>query len=152
MSWLKPEQSCCVGLVTAAVSAAGRSPGRAPLNQRAQEFPPLLSKDRHWRGARHSPGATYPLLSIRGESGCPPGRIPCPAHARSIPRSPLDHPASCIQNPALACNETAAYRRSLLRLPLIFRYSESIEFPGRTDQCHLRFHEDAAVDGETFAT
>src|SRR5262249_52317053 len=65
---------------------------------------------------------------------------------------PLDHPASCIQNPVLDCNETAVDRRSLLRLPVLFRHTESLEFSRRTDQRHFRFYKNAAINGETFAT
>src|SRR5262245_1225780 len=98
-------------------------------------------------------GVIVPQFSIRGESRFSRGHIPCPAHAQSIRRSLLDHPASCIQNPALACNEKTAFdRRSLLRLPVVFRHPESLEFPRGTDQRHFRFYENATVNGETFAT
>src|SRR5262249_12293400 len=100
----------------------------------------------HWMAAIVLP------LSIHGESRCSPGRIPCPAHARSIRRSRLDHPASCIQNPVIACDETAADRRSLLRLQVVFCHPESLKFPRRTDQRHFRVYKNIAVNGETFAT
>src|SRR6185369_423011 len=110
------------------------------------------SKHRRWPHAPHCPEGLAPPLSTHEESRCLPGRIPRPAHARSIRRSSLDHPASCIQNPVLACNETAVDRRSLLRLPVIFRHPESLKFPGRTDQCHFWFHENATANDQAFAT
>src|SRR5437016_12848992 len=57
------------------------------------------------------------------------------------------HPESSIS----LSNETAPYRRPLLRLPIVFRDPESVQFPGRTDQRHFRFHKNFAPDGETFA-
>src|SRR5437667_12390582 len=58
------------------------------------------------------------------------------------------HPESSIS----LSNETAAHRWSLLRLPIVFRHPESLEFPRRTDQRHFRFYKNAAINGETFAT
>src|SRR6266566_7876713 len=58
------------------------------------------------------------------------------------------HPESSIS----LSNETAAYRWSLLRLPIVFRHSESLQFPRRTDQRHFRLYENAAANAETFAT
>src|SRR4029077_3936542 len=49
-------------------------------------------------------------------------------------------------------NETAAHRWSLLCLPLVFCYPESLQFQGRTDQRHFRLYQNAAANAETFAT
>src|SRR2546430_5606648 len=49
-------------------------------------------------------------------------------------------------------NEIAAYRRSLLCLPVVFRYPESIQFARRTDERDFWLHENVAANGETFAT
>src|SRR6266516_5472333 len=49
-------------------------------------------------------------------------------------------------------NETAAHRWSLLCVPLVFRYPESLQFPGRTDQRDFRLYQNAAANAETFAT
>ena len=57
------------------------------------------------------------------------------------------HPESSIS----LSNETAPYRWSLLRLQIVFRDPESVQFPGRTNQRHFRFHKNLATDGETFA-
>src|SRR6266508_1139336 len=48
-------------------------------------------------------------------------------------------------------DETAAYRWSLLRLPLVFRYPESIAFQRRADQRHFRLQKNVATDGQTSA-
>src|SRR5712664_3589732 len=58
------------------------------------------------------------------------------------------HPESSVS----LSNETAAHRWSLLCLPLVFRYPESLQFPGRTDQRHFRLYQNAAANAETFAT
>ena len=57
------------------------------------------------------------------------------------------HPESSIS----LSNEIAAYRRSLLRLPLVFRYPESFELPRRTDERDLWLYENSAANAETFA-
>ena len=152
MSPLKFQQSCDARLVCGGCVKAPVDRHRRWHTEEPGDFRCCCPKIDVGSARLIGPGAIAPPLSIRGESRCSPGRIPCPAHARSIRRSPLDHPASCIQNPALACNETAADRRSLLRLPVVFRHPESLEFPRRTDQRHFRFYENAAVNGETFAT
>src|SRR5213082_1456919 len=48
-------------------------------------------------------------------------------------------------------HETAFDRRTLLRLPLIFRDPEPEQLARRTNQRHFRFHQNAAADAETFA-
>src|SRR6059036_3795321 len=48
-------------------------------------------------------------------------------------------------------NETAAHRWSLLRLSVVFRYPESLQFPRRTDERDFRLHQNSAVNAETFA-
>src|SRR5205085_12203640 len=45
--------------------------------------------------------------------------------------------------------ETPAHRRALLRLPIVFRDPESIQFAGRTDERDLRIHENAAAHDQT---
>src|SRR6266516_2880892 len=77
-------------VVVAAGLAASHSPRRALLHRTDREFPPPWSKDRHLRAALHFPEAAGLLLSIRGAPRYPQGRIPYPAHARSIPRSCTD--------------------------------------------------------------
>src|SRR5262245_45611780 len=49
-------------------------------------------------------------------------------------------------------DETVAYRWSLLRLSLVFRYPESVEFEGRTDQRNFWFHKNIAADDQASAT
>ena len=58
------------------------------------------------------------------------------------------HPESSIS----LSNETAAHRRSLLRLSVVFRHTESLQFPRRTDQRDFRLYENAATNAETLAT
>src|SRR4026207_872504 len=48
-------------------------------------------------------------------------------------------------------DETASYRWSLLRLSLVFRYPESLEFKGRTHQRNFRFYKNIAPDGQASA-
>src|SRR5439155_1436767 len=142
-----------VAFVAAAVSAAGRSPTRSALHYTSPESPPLHSKDRHPLFALRFQEGASPPSSIHAASRYPLAHTPFPRRARSILPPCLDHPASCIQNPASAFpNETVAYRWSLLRLPIVFRHSESLQFPRRTDQRHFRLYENAAANAETFAT
>src|SRR5215471_3613427 len=49
-------------------------------------------------------------------------------------------------------DETVAYRWSLLRLSLVFRHPESVQFEGRTDQRNFRFHKNVAPDDQASAT
>ena len=49
-------------------------------------------------------------------------------------------------------DEVPLDRWSLLRLPVIFRDPKSFEFPRRADECHFRVHQNAAPDGQAFAT
>src|SRR5437762_10248109 len=80
------------------------NPGQTlrPLRQTAREFPLLLSKGRHRPGELRFQEAADPPLSTHKASRHQRGHIPSPARARSILRPFLDHPASCIQNPASA--------------------------------------------------
>ena len=57
------------------------------------------------------------------------------------------HPESSIS----LSNEAAAYRRPLLRLPLVFRHPEFVEFPRGANQRDFRLHENAAANVEAFA-
>src|SRR6266446_7422043 len=101
MSRPKSDRSC-VAFVAVAVFPPARSPRRASLRQTILESQPLYSKDRHsWFGLRFQEGAA-PLSSIQAMYRYPPGHTPFPARARSILPPSLDHPASCIQNPASA--------------------------------------------------
>src|SRR6266567_1694401 len=61
----------------------------------------------------------------------------------------IQHHASRIQHQP--SNETAACRWSLLRLSLIFRYSESLEFEGGTNERNFWIYKNLAADGQTFA-
>src|SRR5947207_15478293 len=50
----------------------------------------------------------------------------------------------------LPCEREAAFdRRALLRLPVVFRDSKPLQFPGRTNQCHFRFYENAPSHDQT---
>src|SRR6266513_720505 len=54
--------------------------------------------------------------------------------------------------PWLASTGEAAFdRRALLRLPILFRDPEPLQFPGRTDERHFRVHENAPAHGQTSA-
>ena len=57
------------------------------------------------------------------------------------------HPESSIS----LFNETAPYRRPLLRLPIVFRYPESLQFPRRTNQRDFRLYKNAAANAEALA-
>src|SRR6201997_3752487 len=104
----KFDRSCDAGLAGAVAPKARRSPRRAPLHQTTPGSLLLCSQDRHPRyGLRSQEGAGL-LASIPAACRCPQGRIPSPARAQSILPSCLDHPASCIQNPA------SAFRMKLL--------------------------------------
>ncbi|PYL44350.1 MAG: flap endonuclease [Verrucomicrobia bacterium] len=102
MSQLKSGQSCDIAFVAVALSVPRHSPPRASLHQTIPESLMLCSKDRHpWFGLRFQEGAA-PLFSTHAMYRCLPGHTPFPAPARSILPPSLDHPASCIQNPASA--------------------------------------------------
>src|SRR6266702_7746371 len=58
------------------------------------------------------------------------------------------HPESSIS----LSNEAAPHRWSLLRLPFVFRYPDSLQFARRTDQRDFRLYENAPANAETFAT
>src|SRR6266446_7769615 len=58
------------------------------------------------------------------------------------------HPESSIS----LSNETAPYRRSLLRLSFVFRDPESVELERRTNERNFRVYKNAAADGQTLAT
>src|SRR5207247_2052117 len=102
MSQLKSGQSCDIAFVAVALSVPRHSPPRASLHQTIPESPPLFSKDRHpWFGLRFQEGAAL-LFSTHAMYRYPPGHTLFPAPVRSILPPSLDHPASCIQNPASA--------------------------------------------------
>src|SRR5438876_1143730 len=102
MSQLKSGQSCDIAFVAVALSVPRHSPPRASLHQTIPESLMLCSKDRHpWFVLRSQEGAA-PVFSTHAMYRCLPGHTPFPAPARSILPPSLDHPASCIQNPASA--------------------------------------------------
>src|SRR5438552_11972634 len=103
----------CVAFVTVAEFPPARSPPRASLCQTILESLPLCSKEppsrnRLRRSGRHLPGGlrfqagAAPLASIHAAYRYRRDHTLFPARARSILPSCLDHPASCIQNPASA--------------------------------------------------
>src|SRR5437667_7720483 len=102
MSHLISCQSCDIAFVAVALSVPRHSPPRASVHQASPESRPLCCKDRHpWFGLRFQEGVA-PLSPLQAMYRYPPGHTPFPARARSILPSSLDHPASCIQNPASA--------------------------------------------------